>query len=71
MICSTISLFATSTLLSLLAYKAIKEYRASRKPGYLSSALRGTYSIHTQGYFWLVNLFIAGILDGRFLMLIN
>jgi len=30
-------------------------------PSSLSSALRGTYSIQTQGYFWLVNLFIAGI----------
>jgi hypothetical protein len=61
LICSSVSLFATSSLLSLLAWKAFKEYRNSRKPGTLSSALRGTYSIHTQGYFWLVNLFIAGI----------
>src|SRR5271163_3997230 len=43
------SFCATSGLLTYLAYS---EYRASR--GHCVS------SIHTQGFFWLVNLFIAG-----------
>jgi hypothetical protein len=57
-VCGGLSLFATSTLLIYLGYKA---YRASREevdpnPG----PNRTTYSIHTQGYFWLVNMFVAG-----------
>src|SRR5438046_8743740 len=62
LVCSGISLFATSSLLIFLAYKGFKDY-VSRRPGSPSLRIRGT-SIHTQGYFWLVNLFIAGILFG-------
>lgn len=43
------SFCATSGLLSYLAYV---EFRASRG--------QNAYSVHTQGFFWLVNLFIAG-----------
>jgi hypothetical protein len=60
LVCSGISLFASSTLLILLVHKGLKDYFASRQPGSSAARMRGT-SIHTQGYFWLVNLFIAGI----------
>jgi hypothetical protein len=62
-ICSSLSLCATTTLLITLSYKAFQTHVASRKPGSAAtaSAMRATYSIHTQGYFWLVNLFVAGI----------
>ena len=59
LVCSGISFFATSSLLISLAYKGFKDY-VSRRPGSQSPGIRGN-SIHTQGYFWLVNLFIAGI----------
>jgi hypothetical protein len=55
---SGISLFTTAVLLIYLGYKA---FRASREDKNNNPRPHGsTYSIHTQGYFWLVNMFVAG-----------
>jgi hypothetical protein len=55
-VCSALSLAATSTLLITLAVKWYRERKESK----------GSFqqvSIHTQGYFWLVNLFVADFIQ--------
>lgn len=61
-VCSALSFVASTSLLIGLAYKSYTEYRlsqeASSDAGYARRSMK--VSFHTQGYFWLVNLFIAG-----------
>jgi hypothetical protein len=46
---------ATGGLLSYLGFKAIRKYMTSPHKSSISE------DINTQGFFWLINLFIAGI----------
>jgi len=62
-----ISFCSTTGLLIVLAYKAIRNYRQKHHG---TSSLREEYSIHTQGYVWLVNLFIADFIQSLGLILI-
>jgi len=54
--CSAVSMLATSSLLTILAYHAWIDHRASQKCPLQS----GRKYVYPQGYFWLVNLFVAG-----------
>ena len=53
MVCTSLSLASTSSLLVYLLYKKIKDYRAFGRHG-------THYDNPTQGSFWLINLFVAG-----------
>src|SRR5277367_64265 len=54
-------MLATSSLLTILAYHAWIDHRASQKSPLQS---RRKY-VYPQGYFWLINLFVAGIPSER------
>jgi len=56
-VCSTFSFTATSILLIVLGTKAYRGWRSSKEVS--SPTHHRQVSIHTQGYFWLVNLFVA------------
>ena len=53
MVCTSLSLASTSSLLVYLLYKKIKDYRMFGRHG-------THYDNPTQGSFWLINLFVAG-----------
>jgi len=54
LVCTSVSITATSSLLVYLLYKKIKDY------GVFGG--RNRYDSPTQGSFWLINLFVAGLL---------
>ena len=60
-VCSSLSFLTTSTLLSVLTYKSIKNCWASRRLSQFSNPLKIKKDVYPQGYFWLVNLFMTGI----------
>jgi hypothetical protein len=65
--CSAVSMLATLSLLIFLAYDSMKHHFVS--PKNRSAALRKLN--HPQCYFWLVNLFVAGIPIRKLKMLIK
>lgn len=52
-------------------YLGYKAYRASRDdvPPSANGPNQSQYSIHTQGYFWLVNLFVAGTIPSQSILI--
>jgi hypothetical protein len=58
MACSGLSLLATTSLLCVLGFTALRRYIQQKTPGRRTSVQRSVQ--YPQGFFWLVNLFVAG-----------